>query len=147
MNPPSVPYLLCHLTCPPVFLTLSLTLSSSISPHFLPSLSPSVSSPEVLCSGSSSMDSTEHLPSPIGLRDLVDYGSYMSRLIGLEGSSPSPSPSPCHSDQGSPTARKRVRYKTGLLTWWFNGVSIPRRLFFPIQIWSNVPHYIQYLGS
>ncbi|XP_070958595.1 testis-expressed protein 2-like isoform X1 [Oncorhynchus clarkii lewisi] len=62
---------------------------------------------EVLCSGSSSMDSTEHLPSLIGLRDLVDYGSYMSRLIGLEGSSPSPSPSPCHSDQGSPTARKR----------------------------------------
>ncbi|XP_036795667.1 testis-expressed protein 2 [Oncorhynchus mykiss] len=62
---------------------------------------------EVLCSGSSSMDSTEHLPSLIGLRDLVDYSSYMSRLIGLEGSSPSPSPSPCHSDQGSPTARMR----------------------------------------
>ncbi|XP_055754625.1 testis-expressed protein 2-like isoform X1 [Salvelinus fontinalis] len=60
---------------------------------------------EVLCSGSSSMDSTENLPPLIGLSDLVDYGSYMSRLIGLEGSSPSPSP--CHSDQGSPTARKK----------------------------------------
>ncbi|XP_029584633.1 testis-expressed protein 2-like [Salmo trutta] len=60
---------------------------------------------EVLYSGSSSMDSTENLPPLIGLRDLVDYGSYMSRLIGLEGSSPSPSP--CHSDQGSPTARKK----------------------------------------
>lgn len=87
------------------------------------------------------MDSTENLPPLIGLRDLVDYGSYMSRLIGLEGSSPSP----CHSDQGSPTARKKVRYKTGLLTWWFNGVSIRRRLFFPIQLWSEVLHYIQYL--
>ncbi|XP_045070725.1 testis-expressed protein 2-like [Coregonus clupeaformis] len=60
---------------------------------------------EVLCSGGSSMGSTEHLPPLVGLRDLVEYGSYMSRLIGLEGSSPSPSC--CHSDQGSPTARKR----------------------------------------
>ncbi|CAB1342393.1 unnamed protein product [Coregonus sp. 'balchen'] len=60
---------------------------------------------EVLCSGGSSMGSTEHLPPLVGLRDLVEYGSYMSRLIGLEGSSPNPSS--CHSDQGSPTARKR----------------------------------------
>lgn len=73
------------------------------------------------------MDSTENIPPLIGLRDLVDYGSYMSRLIGLEGSSPSPSPSPspCHSDQGSPTARKKVRYIGGSMVFQYEDFILP----------------------
>lgn len=67
------------------------------------------------------MDSTENIPPLIGLRDLVDYGSYMSRLIGLEGSSPSP----CHSDQGSPTARKKVRYIGGSMVFQYEDFILP----------------------
>ncbi|KAL0993106.1 hypothetical protein UPYG_G00103300 [Umbra pygmaea] len=56
---------------------------------------------EVFCSEASSSVSTEDLPPVLGLRDLLDYHSYMSRFIGLEVGSPSP----C--DHESPTAIKR----------------------------------------
>ncbi|KAJ8363792.1 hypothetical protein SKAU_G00126230 [Synaphobranchus kaupii] len=68
----------------------------------------------VQCSGGSSRGSAEDIPSLLRLRDLadsmrekilLDYNTYMSRFIGSE--SGSPLSSPCHSAEGSPTARKK----------------------------------------
>ncbi|KAJ7989744.1 hypothetical protein DPEC_G00307700 [Dallia pectoralis] len=59
-----------------------------------------VSKSEVFCSGGSNSGTIDDLPPPLAL---ADYSSYMSRLVGLEGRTPSP----CHSDPESPTSTKR----------------------------------------
>ncbi|KAM6957200.1 testis-expressed protein 2-like [Aplochiton taeniatus] len=64
---------------------------------------------EGICRGDPTKGSTEDLrdlPGTVKERLLLDYGSYMARLIGSESESPTPTPS--HSEQGSPTARRRI---------------------------------------
>ncbi|XP_059204697.1 testis-expressed protein 2-like [Centropristis striata] len=64
---------------------------------------------ETPCGGDAAKESTEELhdmPGATKTRTLVEYSAYMTQLIGSQ--SCNPTPSPCQSDQGSPTAHKKI---------------------------------------
>uniref|UniRef100_A0A3Q1AT48 SMP-LTD domain-containing protein n=1 Tax=Amphiprion ocellaris TaxID=80972 RepID=A0A3Q1AT48_AMPOC len=95
-------------------------------------------------------ESTEELPDlpgAIRTRTLLDYSTYMTQLIGSE--SCDPTPSPCHSNNGSPTACKKVSEQRGSSaegqSAWVN--SLVGRIFWDFlreKYWTDqVAHKIQ----